>query len=96
MGVKSMGEDKPWSFPFIKLYKRGTNKGGGEDVDLNVKEPKFQGDKLIQDQVLDILEKVVQFAAPDPESLKKKADDDFDFEPEEDEDEDEGEKKDEL
>ena len=69
---------------------------GFVSVDLNVKEPKFQGDKLIQDQVLDILEKVVQFAAPDPESLKKKADEDFDFEPEEDEDEDEGEKKDEL
>ena len=34
MGVKSMGEGLSWSFPFIKLYKRGTDKGGGESVDL--------------------------------------------------------------
>jgi hypothetical protein len=79
MGIKSQGEGLPWSFPFIKLYKRGTDKGGGESVDLNVKQPKFMGDKLVPDQVLDIMETVIQFAAPDPASLTAKASDDFDF-----------------
>jgi DnaJ-domain-containing protein 1 len=94
MGVQSMGDGMPWSFPFIKLYKRGTEKGGGESVDLNVKQPKFMGDKLVPDQVLNIIELVTQFAAPDPSAVVKEEVEDFPDD--EDDDKEEPESKEEL
>jgi hypothetical protein len=66
MGVTRIGEEGPWNFPFVKVFKRGGDKLGGEIVNLNVRPPKYQGDQLVPDQVLEIIEKVMVVAAPEP------------------------------
>jgi hypothetical protein len=44
MGVNRIGEDGPWNFPYVKVFKRGGDKLGGEQVNLNVMPPKYQGE----------------------------------------------------
>jgi hypothetical protein len=59
IGVQSLGEGMSWNYPFVKIYKRGPNKGGGDSINLNVRPPKFEGEKMVPDQILQIIEKVV-------------------------------------
>ena len=84
IGVSQIAEGQGWNFPFVKIYKRGSEKGRGDSVNLNVRPPKFQGDRMVPDQVLEIIEKVMIMAAPEPGSLENEPEISFD-------DEDEGE-----
>ena len=51
MGVDRIGEEGPWNFPFVKVYKRGGEKLGGEQINLNIRPPTHAGDRLVPDQV---------------------------------------------
>ena len=60
MGVDRLGEEGPWNFPFVKVYKRGGDKLGGEQINLNIRPPTHAGDKLVPDQVRRVVLAVFQ------------------------------------
>jgi hypothetical protein len=90
MGVQSIGS-MGWNFPFVKVYRRGSEKKNGENVNLNVRESKIEGEgdqRRVHEQVLEIMEKVMIMAAPDEASLSSSEEGDgpnFDFDDEDDE-----------